>query len=103
MESPETMPVERSWFFEGVSEVAQFAGRLARNFFKTLAIGVAFCVLVGVMVYFAARGGPIWRAPSACGLVVIGAGVVAFMVSTNLAVVLSLAQTVRAKGLAKRV
>lgn len=103
METPETMPVERSWFFEGVSEAAQFTGRLAKNFFKTLAFGAAFTVLVGVVVYFAARGGPAWRAPLAFGLVVIGAGIVAFMVSGNLAVVLSLAQTVRAKGLAKRV
>ena len=103
METPKTMPVERSWFFEGVSEAAQFTGRLAKNFFKTLAFGAAFTALLGVVVYIAARGGPAWRAPLAFGLVVIGAGVVAFMVSGNLAVVLSLAQTVRAKGLAKRV
>lgn len=103
MEASDTQAVGRSWFFEGVSEVAQFTGRLAKNFFKAVTVGAAFSLLAGAVVYFAARGGPAWRAPLASALVVIGAGVVAFMVSGNLAVVLSLAQTVRAKGLAKRV
>jgi hypothetical protein len=103
MEASEIQPAERSWFLESVSEVAQFAGRLGRKFLKVMLVAEGFGFLLGVVVYFAARGGPAWRGPLAFGLVVIACGVVAFMVSVNLAVVLSLAETVRAKGLAKRV
>jgi hypothetical protein len=103
MEASEAQAVERSWFLEGVTEVAQFAGRLARNFLKVMLIGEGFAFLLGVVVYFATDGGPSWRAPLAFGLVVIAVGIVAFAMSVNLAVVLSLADTVRAKGLARRV
>lgn len=103
MEASEIQAAERSWFLEGVSEVAQFAGRLGRNFLKVLLIAVGVAVLLGLAVYFGTRGGPSWRAPVGFGMVVAAAGVVAFAISVNLAVVLSLAETVRAKGLAKKV
>lgn len=102
METSRPQPIEQSWFLESVSELTQFAGRLGRNFVKVLVAGQAFVLVLAAVVYFSTRGGPGWRAPAGFALTLIVPGAIAFAIAVNLAAVLSLAQTVRSKGLAKR-
>ena len=102
MEFAPTQPVERSWFLQSVAELAQFARALAKNFIRTLLISESLTLLIAVVAYFSTRGGPFWRAPLAVAIVFIAASVIAFAVSVQLAGLLSLADTVRAKGLAKK-
>jgi hypothetical protein len=102
MEFAPTQPVERSWFLQSVAELAQFARALARNFVRTLLVSEGFAVLLAVVVYFSTRGGPAWRAPLAFLFVLAAAGVIAFAISVQIAALLSLADTVREKGLAKK-
>jgi len=102
MEVPQTERVGRSWFLESVSEVGHFAARLGRNFFRALIVAEGFSVLVALVVWFSTRGGPAWRAPVGFLVTLIVAGVVGFAMAVKVAIVLALAETVRAKGLAKR-
>jgi hypothetical protein len=105
MQSEATKPVtaQSSWFFEALGEVSQFGGRLLRNFFKVGLTGAIFTAAITVAVYFGSSGGPAWRTPVLCFAAVFLCGILTIAMAGNLAVVFSLAETVRAKGLAKRV
>jgi len=103
MQEPERTISQSSWFFEALGEIGQFSGRLLRNFFKIALIGFGFTIVLGIAVYLGSSGGPVWRTAVSCSATVVICGIVTIASATNLAVVLSLAQTVRAKGLAKRV
>ena len=102
MEVPQIERTGRSWFLESVAEVGQFAARLGRNFFRAFIAAQTFTLLVAFAVYLATRGGPAWRGPTAFTLTAIVAGIVGFAIAVKIAIVLALAETVRAKGLAKR-
>jgi len=97
------IPSEKSWFFQGLEEAGAFAKRLLRNFFRVLIAAQAFNVVLAVVVFYGASSGPAWRAFAAAIVMLVGAGLLAFWISVQVGVVLSLAETIRAKGLAKRV
>ena len=92
-----------SLFFDALGEIGDFAGRLLRNFFKVVAVGTLFTIAVLTAVYIGTAGGPGWRTPTILSTVLVLCGAVTLAMAGNLAVVLSLAQTVRAKRLAHRV
>lgn len=89
-----------SWFMEALGEVKQFAGRLVRNFFSAFVCAEVFCFLLAGAVYLGTRSS--WRWVAIVGLFVV-AEALALWTSVQIGIVLSLAQTVRAKGLARRV
>lgn len=95
-------PAERSWFFDALGEVGAFTGRLARNFIVALAIGEAFALLLALAIFSGTSGGAPWKSGlfPIVAFAVVGLGAVPLAV--NLSVVLSIADTVRAKGLARR-
>ena len=103
MQEAEQTITQTSWFFEALGEIGQFTARLVRNFFKVALIGFGFASVLGIAVYLGSAGGPAWRSAVSCSATVVICAVVTIASAANLAVVLSLAQTVRAKGLAKRV
>ena len=74
-----------------------------RNFLTVVGVGVLFTIAVLVAVYVGAVSGPTWRTPALFSAVIVLCGIVTIAMAGNLAVVLSLAQAVRAKRLAQRV
>jgi hypothetical protein len=103
MQSVQEKTPESSWFFDALGEIGDFAGRLLRNFFKVLLTGALFTLAVLAAVYIGTTGGPGWRTPTILSTIFLLCGAVTLAMAGNLAVVLSLAQTVRAKRLAQRV
>ena len=103
MQSVQEKSPETSWFFEALGEIGAFTARLLRNFFSVVVIGTLFTIAVLVAVYIGTAGGPTWRTPTLLSTVIVLCAIVTIGMAGNLAVVLSLAQTVRAKRLAQRV
>jgi len=94
---------QTSWFLEALGEISAFTARLLRNFFMVVSVGALFTIAVLVAVYMGTAGGPTWRTPALLSTVIVLCGIITVGMAGNLAVVLSLAQTVRAKRLAQRV
>ena len=91
------MTEERSWFLDALGEVGQFAARLTRNFIRALLACEAFAIILALALYSGSSGKALL--PIIAFVVV---GVAAVPLSVNLSVVLSIADTIRAKGLARR-
>ena len=103
MQAVENSKGEKSWFWLGLEEAGAFAKRLLGNFFRVLFVAQLFNLILASVVFYGASTGPAWRAFLAAGVMLVGAGLLGFWISTQVGIVMSLAQTIRAKGLAKRV
>lgn len=91
------MTEERSWFLDAIGEAGQFASRLFRNFIRAILLCEAFAIVLALAVYSGGGSKPLLPI-----IVLIVVGIAAVPLSANLAVVLSVADTIRAKGLARR-
>jgi hypothetical protein len=94
---------EKSWFLQGLEEIGAFSKRLLRHFFQVLVVAQAFNLILATVVFYGASSGPAWQSPVAAAISFLATGAAAFWVSVQIGIVLSLAETVRVKGLAKRV
>ncbi|HEX7863043.1 MAG TPA: hypothetical protein VF773_22115 [Verrucomicrobiae bacterium] len=92
-----------SWFVAAIGEFTNFAGRLVRNFFNVAAIGLVLSIILCTAAFFGITPGPAWRTYSVCSFLGFLSLIVTVAMAGNLAVVLSLSETVREKGLAKKV
>lgn len=96
------MTPERSWFLDAIGEVGQFAKRLAANFARALIASEVFAIVLGAAIFSGASAGPPVRAQLLALAAWLVVAIAAVPISVNLAVVLSIADTIRAKGLARR-
>ena len=94
---------ESSWFFEAIGEIGDFGSRLFRNFVKVSLFVLGLGLALTFAVYLGIRGMASWRMIAACSATVFMCGGLLVLSGANLAVLLSLAETVRAKNLARRV
>jgi hypothetical protein len=103
VEAPEIATPEKSFFLQGLEEIGQFAKRLLRHFFQVLVVVQGFNVILAAVVFYGASSGPAWQAALAAAIMFLVTGLAGFWISTQAGIVLSLAETVRVKGLARRV
>jgi hypothetical protein len=96
-------PAQSSWFWDALGEAGTFALRLLKRFVVVYGIEVVYCGIVAIRIFFLASDGKPLRGLLAAGLTFVIGALAAVWLGGQLSIVLSLADTVRAKHVGRRI
>jgi hypothetical protein len=98
-----TAPAQNSWFWDVLGETGTFALRLLKHFSLACTVEIIYCGIVAVRIFFLASDGKVLRGLLAGGLTFVIGIIASVWLGTQLSIVLSLADTVRAKHIGRRI